>query len=309
MQTFDLPGAGLQPTAVGFSPDGRALAVWGHSSVFVADLLAGEVRTLWAAPPPPDTAFGMGTYPDVGFTADGAGVVARHTLQPDRGRRATELRVYARDTGAVLRRLPVDEWSAVEIGPGGRWVYAATYASGRVGVTRWDPLTGRKLPAFGRYTGDLCQIAVSRDERLVLGSRWDEARLWNLGTGKPPARASKQLWVKKGLRINALALSADGAWAAARAGEVSVWDVPTGKRRVMSKVSAPGGRGVTFHPARPVLASTEGDAVVFHDAPAKAELKRYLWNVGPLTAVAFSADGLKCAAAGAGKVVVWDVDV
>ncbi|MBY0458594.1 MAG: hypothetical protein K2V38_14740 [Gemmataceae bacterium] len=67
---------------------------------------------------------------------------------------------------------------------------------------------------------------------------------------------------------------------------------------------------LAFHPTRPVLALRGGRAtgeVVFDDAAARGELKRYAWEVGVLSAVAFSPDGLRCAA-GPGQVVVWDVD-
>jgi len=45
------------------------------------------------------------------------------------------------------------------------------------------------------------------------------------------------------------------------------------------------------------------------DARAGAQLRMFAWPVGKLSAVAFSPDGLTCAAGGEkGKVVVWDVD-
>ena len=39
------------------------------------------------------------------------------------------------------------------------------------------------------------------------------------------------------------------------------------------------------------------------------ERQRFAWDVGPVQALAFAADGLTCAAGGAtGRVVLWDVD-
>ena len=49
--------------------------------------------------------------------------------------------------------------------------------------------------------------------------------------------------------------------------------------------------------------------MVFWDAAARAELKRYDWGLGKIGAVAFSPDGFRCAAASRTKAVVWDVDV
>ena len=70
------------------------------------------------------------------------------------------------------------------------------------------------------------------------------------------------------------------------------------------------GREVAFHPSRPILAYSGASAeVAFYDVVARAELKRFAWGIDKTTATAFSDDGLRCAAAGAGKVVVWDVDV
>ena len=63
-------------------------------------------------------------------------------------------------------------------------------------------------------------------------------------------------------------------------------------------------------PAVPGLvdgASTDG-TVAFWDAATGAKGQQFAWKVGPLYAVAFAPDGLRCAALGEYQVVVWDVE-
>jgi WD40 repeat protein len=65
-----------------------------------------------------------------------------------------------------------------------------------------------------------------------------------------------------------------------------------------------------FSPDGRVVVVACGDGSVrFLDAEAWDELRRYDWGIGPVRSVAFSPDGLLCAAGGEkGQVVVWDVD-
>lgn len=67
-----------------------------------------------------------------------------------------------------------------------------------------------------------------------------------------------------------------------------------------------------FHPAGRTLAVVHGTAttqVKLYDVETLALRARLNWKVGPLTCVAFSADGLLCAAGSDdGRVVVWDAD-
>jgi WD40 repeat protein len=309
MQVFQLPDAKSRPRAVGFAPAGRFVAVWDRCSVSVIDTVAGTVRTLKHEPNPPDE-YSIGAHPDVGFTTDGQGVIAYHETNPKTERATGAVRVYALESGAVKRQLPLDAGAAVEIGPDSSWVYAAVSEGRRTGVLRWDPLTGRTLPAFGHVVGYFRQLAVSTDGRWVVGSRWDDVRVWNLGGKEPPTRATKKLEVGDRIIIYALTISSDGAFVAAVTRGVHVWHMKTGTRKTIAPGSSGKGREAVFHPSKPLLALSGGtEDVTFWDAPSRTEVKRYSWGVGQVTALAFSADGLRCAAAGKGKVVVWDVDV
>ena len=60
---------------------------------------------------------------------------------------------------------------------------------------------------------------------------------------------------------------------------------------------------------RLLLTSTDGGACAFHDPVAGEVRAAFDWGIGPIHSVAFSPDGLTCAAGGEkGQVVVWDVD-
>lgn len=315
MQVIGLPDPATRPTALGFSPDGRLLAAWEPLSASVLDLTAGTARPLWRAVVP-EHSRGGGRNPAVGFTADGRGVVAvRYTYRPHAD---PEVALCAFDAhlGIVMRERPASVWTVVEVGPGGRWVYASEHAGGKFGIVRWNPLTGEALPPFGESGRDLYQLAVSADERCAVAAIYAAVRVLKF-TGKgPPKRASTQLESDAAYVERALAVSAGGAFAAATnllAGEcrVEAWVIDTGERVPVAGNAGdyPAGRSVHFHPTRPLLAySTGTEEVAFWDATSRTEVRRFAWDVGKVSAVCFSPDGLRCAAAGVGKVVIWDVD-
>jgi WD40 repeat protein len=300
MQCSELPGADVRPRAIGFSPDGRLLAAWDRGQVFVLDTTAGTVRTVWAK-----GEIGMSSVPGVGFTADGRGVIAHHNLYP-----RPVVHVHDIDSGAVLRTFVTNHGNAVEPGPGGQVVYLCVIPAERqVEIVRWDPLTGEQKPAFGRHGSFLRQLAVSADEQWVAGSNRAEVRIWNLSGGKLPKRAARQFRLDTSGYISALALSSDGAFVAASGPGVHVWEVRTGDHLQVAEQAGQFCREIAFHPTRPILACSGGSSeVTFWDATARSVLRRFHWDMGEVQAVAFASDGLRCAAAGRGKVMVWDVD-
>jgi WD40 repeat protein len=317
VQTISLPDPQAVPRSLGFSPDGRLLAVWSEFEALVIDPVAGTVRSLWRSTPRNNWLRSRNRNAGVGFTADGRGVVAlRYNYERDNNPDPA-LCVFDAATGADLRARAAHSWMALEIGPGGRWVYVSTYENNKLGIVRWDPLTGHELPAFGQAKRDLFQIAVSADERCVVASIYAAVRVLKFTGTEPPKRASKQLESDDACLQHALTISADASYVAAsgisRDGcRVDAWVVGTGERVAVALGFGhhPVGRNVRFHPARPLLAYGTGtDEVIFWDAASRTELKRFAWGIGPVSALEFSADGLRCAAAGAGKVVIWDVDV
>lgn len=320
MQVIELSQPDVCPTSLGFSPDGRLLAAWDGLGASVLDLASGRATALWRTTRPQFSA-GTDRCPAVGFTADGRGVIALHLTYRAIANPETVLRVYNATTGDVIRGRPATPWTSVEIGPGGHWVYLSVYDNDtkKIGILRWNPLTGEELPVFGWSRRDLFHLAVSADERCVVASIWEAVRVLKFTGREPPKRASKQLASTANNYPFVLAVSADGAYAAATgfrsppAGwHVEAWAIETGKRVTVAEGTGRYlyGRSVHFHPAKPLLAYCTGDdEVIFWDVTSRTEVKRFAWGIDRLEAVRFSPDGLRCAAAGTDKVVVWDVDV
>jgi WD40 repeat protein len=305
MQVVQLPNRDLQPEALGFSPDGRFLAAWDRGgSVLVIDTAAGVARTLWAD----GAEYGYCT-PGVGFTANGRSVVTLHVRKDAGIFENKSLLVHTVKTGKTRRLADVDAW-ALDVGAAGLVVHSVHERMEPERAVFWDTRTNERRFAFERTVGFVQQLALSPDGRWVAESCVDLIRLWNLTGAKPPKRALRQFHTARNKTIRALAVSANGEYVAATCESLYVWDVRTGKRSRIAKAKPGWGREIAFHPSRPALAYSGGtEEVVFLDAAAHKELNRFAWDVGTVTAVAFSHDGLRCAAAGGGKVVVWDVDL
>jgi WD40 repeat protein len=330
MQVFELPerptgpgfpidsGPLVLPDSIAFSPGGRRLAMWERGAVYVVDTLAGTVRTLE----------GVGgeshvEVSGVGFTADGSSLVADRRRRVGRVERVV---VYDVETGAVVRVSPFKPDGAAQPGPGGRLVYESVSVGSYTEVAAWDPLTGETKSRFGRHKGRLRQLAFSADGKRMAGSGNTVIRIWDIGGPTPPARAARRFDLERHVVVSALALSTDGAFLAASGSHLGtqVWDVTTGERWEPVTASTAFVHNIAFHPSRPLLvcACEEEREVAFWDVVSRTEVKRFAWDwgsaaarvpewepFGPKVAVCFSPDGLRCAAASAGQVVVWDVDV
>lgn len=100
----------------------------------------------------------------------------------------------------------------------------------------------------------------------------------------------------------------------ARNGLVAVWNLPSGEPRWAHRQEV-FVWAVAVHPTGRLLAVATvggrgGKAVRFLDAGTGAEVTRFNWNAGKIRCLAFSPDGLTCAAGCSNsRLVVWDVDV
>ena len=304
MQVVKLPDRDLAPEALGFSPDGRLLAAWDRGgSVLIIDTAAGVGRSLWTD----GTEYSYCT-PGVGFTANGRKAVTLHVRKNAGVFENKSLLVHDVKTGKTWRFADVDAW-ALDVGANGLVVHSRHERMEPERVLLWDTRTDKRRFAFERTVGFVQQLAVSPDGQWVAESCVDLIRLWDLTGAKPPKRARRQFHTARNKTIWALAVSANGEYVAATSVGLYIWDVRTGKQTRIAKVKPGSGREIAFHPSRPLLAYSGGTKeVVFYDVAARKELTRFAWEIGTITAVAFSQDGLRCAAAGKGKVVVWDVD-
>lgn len=306
MQLIELPQSDVPPTALAFSPDGQRLAALASGRVFVCDRATGTSRTLWDEP---DTERLDGG--GLGFTADGRYIVARHAVS------GQWIVVHDPDTGAEVRRheLPTHNCGFV-LTPDGRTVLVAVHPTSE-GATaefyRWNPLTGERGVAFGRHRNVLRQLAISADGTWLAGTFGTDLRVWNVGNGAIPTRAAHKLpfGPKYSGFVVSLAISSDGVFVIGGEyrGQFRLVTVATGATHLVGPRARGVSRDAAFHPGRPLLASSgENEDVVFYAPAARTELKQFAWGAGDVTAVAFASDGLLCAAATPGNVVVWDVD-
>jgi WD40 repeat protein len=310
MRIFDLPEK-RYTDALQFSPDGRLLAVQGSGRVDVLDTATGATRLV-----SPASGGKVGTA-GVGFTADGAGVVyfdnddySVHAFDLETGRDR------ALRPGKQVPWRSSGDTSVSAVGPDGRLVFVAVSPGERtVEVVALDTASGEQQFSFARHRSYVRELAVSPDGGWVAACTAIDLRAWEIG-GRRPSRASWHAQDRKQFCFANLALARDGAYLAAGTyggnGPVRVWDRKAGAELDFDG-SHGGGAGLAFAPERPLLAFARkvGDVgeVVFWDAGARAELKRFDWGLGPLGAVAFSPDGFRCAAASRTRAVVWDVDV
>jgi WD40 repeat protein len=142
--------------------------------------------------------------------------------------------------------------------------------------------------------------------------------LWHRGNPKPqqllrPGHAQN----RRGTHYPFLVFSADSSFLVGAQitlnGLVSVWDLPSGTVR-WSLPQEDFVWALAIHPSGKILAvATDGGlarrVIRFLDATTGAELTRFNWNASRIRCLAFSPDGLTCAAGYSDRrLVVWDVD-
>jgi WD40 repeat protein len=309
-------------TAVGWSPDGRWLAIGdatGGVRVVAAGsedeghLLAAHEGAVWAVTFAPDgrriaTASADGTVRihDTGTWRESA-VLAAHdgpvygaAFAPDGGLLATASRdrtVRLWDTGAWSERavLAGHEGTvyAVEFAPDGKQVATGD----QKGTTRlWDVATAEPVASLVGHEGRIFRVAFAPDgRRLATASEDATARVWDIASGTAIAT------MRHPFRVNSVAFLGDGGRVATASGDgvLRIWDAEQGTETTRMR-----GHAVVPGTARVATGSADGTAREWDVECAIAVRARC---VGRVLAAAFSPDGRTVAAGTAvGAVQLFD---
>ncbi len=217
-----------------------------------------------------------------------------------RGYTVTEEQRFVGDGGPVR--------SVAFLPPDGRQIVSA----GDDGTLRlWDAQTGQEVRKFKGHVSKVTGLAVSADGRRLLSSDKDTARLWDVESGK---------------EVNGLALPADAnpedsliALGFAEGRSLALFRTKSGKLFQIWDVKDKKGLGtfpgeeavlhcLTLSPdARHALCG-ENDFASLWDLKKGKRTLRLEGHTGPVTAVAFSADGSRAVTGGVDETVrVWDL--
>jgi dipeptidyl aminopeptidase/acylaminoacyl peptidase len=176
-----------------------------------------------------------------------------------------------------------------------------------------DPATGKEVRSFAGPPGAGSEALGFSPDGKILATNGLEKNgqtpavfLYDVATGKEVRR----MVPRGGKSIHALAFSPTGTLLASAGDEaVRVWDVATGKERLLLRGHQDAVRAVAFAPDGATLASGSRDRTVrLWDPATGKELRRIEGHRGSVAAVAFSPDG-KLLASGASDttMLVWDL--
>jgi len=150
--------------------------------------------------------------------------------------------------------------------------------------------------------------ALSPGAAVLATPDWNSVVLWDVASGQELFRLPGKSISDPG----GLAFSPDGRrFAIARARTIMTCDVAG--RRPLATWKNPSTKYVqslAFSPDGRTLATVSKDTTArLWDAATGRETAAYAWDVGPLNAVAFSADGMRAAVSGKkGTILGWDLD-
>jgi WD40 repeat protein len=174
-------------------------------------------------------------------------------------------------------------------------------------VRLWDAATGAERATIKGFANPLHAVQLSPDGRtLATACRGDKTVTLSGLTGRVVLAGHT-------LEIAGIAFSPDGKLIITAAGpengtsgEVKFWDAETGKEVASLPPQKAAARCVTFTPDGRTLAVACGPEVKFWHVPSLIEQKSWK-QTGPVSRLAYSADGTMLAVGQGGGVMVFDV--
>ena len=301
MQTFQVD-ADLDKGQLAFSPDGRFLSIEASPHVLL-DTRGGPAKS-----------FGrrgkVASMYEWGHCFISGGRACAYLSN------SLTLVVVNVKTGAA-KKLKPDGFRprSLAVGPGGKTLFVLGWPEGpgnKSEIREYVVATLKLVSAFGNRKGSYTGRFGASADGLRLADADDtgvktQIRIWDVSGKQPP---EGPVAVIRPGAFNRFSLSAAGARLAlaSRTG-VSVWDTTTGRCDFSSDQHGCGVTAVACDPTRPLVAAGDKKGQVFLWDHAGKVRNRYDWKLGATYALAFAADGLRCAAVDVkGKVVVWDVD-
>jgi WD40 repeat protein/tRNA A-37 threonylcarbamoyl transferase component Bud32 len=294
--------------AIGFSPDGKRLAV--------SDYSANPIRTtirVWS------TQTGKELFQVAGHVIGRSQRQSNRLLSAD-GKRlicGTGQTIMVCDalSGKELLSIPVPSLlhpfglrpvGVVDVSADGNRV-AWVDAAGKVQVR--DTVTGQDVATLAP-PGQPSRLALSSDGNRLVVLIGESILLWNVAPGKPPG-ANPSWILQVGMDVRYLTFSPDGRSLACmeQSRAVCIIDVPTGKRRLLHALPSEA-TGLSFSPDGRLLAarcSAGSMPVMVWNAHAHQESRTLATNLREAVQLVFDQTGARLAGVDTRTVQVWDV--
>ena len=273
--------------SVAFSPDGKRIAAGSGGDfrspgeLVVFDAETGKIIFVHASP---------SSVPGVAFSPDGGTVASVHqdgtiklfhvptgklfqieirqngvdavAFSPDGKTLAaagTDVRLWDAATGKEIWSLKGDEKSIRRVAFSRDGSRLAASAAGDV-IRIWETAGWKQIVVLEGHQNIVRSIAFSPDDKVLASAGNDRTvRLWDIASGK-----AKNVVMKHSDQVQSVAFSPDGktlASSGGKSGEVTIWDVATGKElarlRGQNRVLS-----VVFSPQGKILATVSSDGTV-----------------------------------------------